>query len=365
MAGSDIEDDMEPRLRKVARTARIKGFRRGKVPPDVVRKFYGAQIREQSIEHLANKALTGILDKAHIHCATQPVLESCASQKDGGVALVAFLEEYPKLAKTRYQGIAIKKQVVSVGEEDVDDCVERLRRQHAGRVAVQKDKLSGGRQGDRSSGDSAELHLPPLNDEFYARYGVNEGGEKAFRAKVLGEIKARVKNQVSDDMRQQLFDQLLAQHDKTPVPSGMVDKEVRSLWDSMKARSTGGRSDQQDGQDDPPDELLDALRERAQRRVKLGLVVRNLVERLSIKADAESVRAFIEKRAGDHPRREEIISWHYTNKDILSSVESAVIEDNLVKYLISHAKVSEVPAACRDLLYPQHDNQEHVAGNTR
>lgn len=350
LSGEQIEQELTPQLHKISRTARVRGFRHGKVPIATVKQMYGASIREQAIERLAGEAVTQALQDKKLDPVARPSVESRKDNSDGSVKMIALFEVYPQVVATRYRKIRVKKQMVSVEQGDVDDFIERLRRQPA--VANNKEGADKSAAQPSDAKQTTPESLAPLNDEFYAKYGVHEGGEAKFREVVLVEINARVKNYVAQDMRTQLLDQLLQQYAKMLVPQALVEQELGAMRSKMDA---GSPQDKTRDNVDLPEELLTSMREQAQRRVKLALIMRHLVEDLTIKADADSVRQYIEERVGDHPQRDEVINWYYNDESALRSAESAVVEGRLIETLLTKVKVSEVSGDCRSILYPKQE----------
>ena len=343
LSGKKIEEDVISRLRKKQPNAHIKGFRRGKVPIDTLKQIYGAQAREESMERLTNEALAHAIRDKKIQPAMRPVLESSEETRSGDLKIVVVLETYPKVGTTRYNKIRIKKPSVTVQDKDVDTFIERLRRDRAKSADVNADQTNQTDQTDSQN----DQELPPLGQDFFASYGVKEGGEKKFREVVLKELTQRVQDQVQQDVRMQLFDGLLAQHEKMLLPNAMVQERINIMLE----QESGGSNKK----DAPPsqEEVSAPLRKEAERRVKLGLIMNALAKELKIKAESEHVREYIESQVGEHPNRDELVNWYYTNEEALRSVESAVSEKILIETLLSKAKVREVSEECSKILYPE------------
>lgn len=338
LLNEQIEQDMLPHMLKASQTANIKGFRRGKVPVDTIRQMYGGQIREEAIERLTGNTLATILRKHKINPAARPVIESIENTAKDSVKIAVVLEAQPKVIATRYRKIHLKKQSASVKDVDVDDFIERLRKTQA------QSTNSAQKQGT----PSASLDLPPLDEAFFASFGVKEGGEAKFREMISTELNERIKNHTWDDMRKQLFEQLLVQHKKMLVPKTMVEQQVNIMRNDTRTAEEKQNSEKMP---ELPKETLVKMREEAEPRVRLALIMRSLVSELEIKADGDGVRQHIEERVGNHPQRNELINWYYTNQEALDSAESAVIEKCLIEELFSRAKINEVTTDCNSLLH--------------
>jgi len=184
----------------------------------------------------------------------------------------------------------------------------------------------------------SEQQLAPLDDALFANYGVEEGGEEQFRKEVADNMARELKNAVQAKVKQQVMDAVIAAHESLEIPKSLISQEIDAMRQQM-FQQFGGAG----GQDLDLNSLLpdDMFTENAERRVKLGLVLSELIQKLELKADADKVRETIEEMASTYQDPEEVINWYYSNQEQLSSVESKVLEDQVVEKLLDNANIED------------------------
>jgi trigger factor len=185
-----------------------------------------------------------------------------------------------------------------------------------------------------------EQKLPELNDEFCAAFGITEGGIEALRKEVLESMERELANAIRSKVRTQVLDKL---HDANPidVPKGMIAETVQSMQIDF-ARRMGIRDPQQL----PAPE---SMQEPARRRVALGLVVGELIRAQGIKVDRERVNEKLNEAVGMHPNPDELRRQYLQNAEAMRQIESAALEDQLIDWVLSQAKVTEVPSTFSEL----------------
>ncbi|MDX1734901.1 MAG: trigger factor [Halioglobus sp.] len=183
-----------------------------------------------------------------------------------------------------------------------------------------------------------EMEPAPLDEELFARYGVEEGGEEQFRKEVAENMSRELKNALQAKVKQQVMDALFDAHAALEVPRALVQQEISAMRRQM-FQQFGGAG----GQDLDLDSLLpdDMFSENAEKRVKLGLIMAELISSREIKADAERVRAAIEEMASTYQDPQEVVDYYYGNQEQLAAVESKVLEDQVVDTLLADAKITE------------------------
>ncbi len=183
-----------------------------------------------------------------------------------------------------------------------------------------------------------EMVPAPLDAELFAKYGVEDGDEARFRKEVSDNMARELKNAVQATVKQQVMDAILEAHDSLEIPRALLAQEINAMRSQM-FQQFGGAA----GQDLDLNSLLpdDMFAENAERRVKLGLVLSELVGKLELKADGDKVREAIEEIASTYQDPEEVIEYYYSNQEQLSAVQSRVLEDQVVDKLLERAKVTE------------------------
>jgi len=187
-----------------------------------------------------------------------------------------------------------------------------------------------------------------LNEELFAKYGVEDGGLDEFRTEVRQNMARELKNAVQNKVKQQVMDAVSAAHEALEVPRALVNREVDAMRNQMFQQFGGaGAAKDLDLKSLLPDEMFT---ENAERRVKLGLVLAELVAKLQLKVDAEKVRATIEEMASTYQDPDEVINYYYSNQEQLASVESKVLEDQMVEKLLDNAHIVEKECSYQEAL---------------
>ncbi|MYA37242.1 MAG: trigger factor [Gammaproteobacteria bacterium] len=179
----------------------------------------------------------------------------------------------------------------------------------------------------------SEARLPEVDDEFYKSFGVEEGGEDAFREEIVRNMERELKAARRSKLKGKLTEAVVKRANIT-VPEAMMSEEVARLR-AQAAESMGGAGE---NMPDLPDDLL---RDQARRRVVMGLVLTEIVKTKELKADAAKVREAIEELASTYESPEEVVRWYYGNEEQLSAIEASVLEDQVFDYISEQAKLTE------------------------
>ncbi|MCP5131146.1 MAG: trigger factor [Pseudomonadales bacterium] len=193
----------------------------------------------------------------------------------------------------------------------------------------------------------SELVPAELDEKLFAQYGVDEGGLEVFRDEVKQNMSRELKNAVQGKMKQQVMDAVAAAHESLEVPRALIDREVGALRQQMFQQFGGAGGQNLDLESLLPDEMF---RENAERRVRLGLVLAELVSKFALSVDAAKVRETIEEMASTYQDPEEVINWYYSNQEQLAAVESRVLEDQMVEKLLESAHIVEKQCSYQEAL---------------
>ena len=405
-----VDKQVEERLRRAAGKVRMQGFRPGHVPLEVVRARYGPDIREEVLDEVMQSSLQQALTEKKIQLAGRPTVESRSAQSDPGLKFTAVFEVYPKVPLRRPWRMTVQRPAADIEEQDIDRLQERLRLQRAAwhtaeRAAGEGDRvlfdyrgtcdteqvtgrpacsailgreplpweldtaLCGMAAGEKRTlqrtlpadypaeklrGRSMELSvqmlrveapdLPPLEQEFFASFGVAEGGADAFRQRLRQELGKAAERAAAQRVKQQVLDILLAQHRRLEVPLALANAEIASM-----RRRMGAPAKEAEPAAAEPDEQLAA---EARRRVKLGLILNAWIQSLQLKPEPARVRAMIDSEVAGYRDPDAMRNWYYKNEAALHTVESTVLEDQVVDHLLEKAKIRETRISCRALLEP-------------
>ncbi|HET9108294.1 MAG TPA: trigger factor, partial [Steroidobacteraceae bacterium] len=185
-----------------------------------------------------------------------------------------------------------------------------------------------------------EQSLPAVDEEFCRAFGVEEGGVEALRAEVRKSMERELADVIRNRVRSQVLDALYAEN-PIDVPRALVEEQVQQLQIDA-ARRMGVREASQL----PPREPFEAP---ARKRVALGLLLGQIVQAESITVDRERVQARIEELAAGYPNPEEARRAYQHNAEALRQIESVVLEDQVIDWILERAKVTDLPMSFQDI----------------
>lgn len=395
-----IEKEIESRLKRVGRTAKIKGFRPGKIPPKVVRKHYGGQIREEVLSELMQKSYSEAVQQEKLTPAGGPQIEPVDAKNGDAFAYVATFEVLPEVTLSGLDKIKVERPVVEIGDADCDEMIENLRRQRAEWKPVERASKEGDRvivdfdgsikgepidggKGEQvpvelgrgqmlpdfekgltgvSAGDEKtikvkfpkdyhaeelqgkkvdfalkvqrveEQELPPLDDSLAEMYGVTEGGLAQLREDVKANMRREADDKIRNDVKEQVMGALLAAND-IEIPKALKEQEMHSMQHEAMRRM--GIEDHSQA---PPRENFAAA---AERRVRLGLLLRQFIEDSNLRVDADRVRVRVEEICSSYENSAEMVANYMSNPQVLQQLEPLVLEEQAVELLVKNGNEKE------------------------
>jgi trigger factor len=401
------------RLKNLGRSARIPGFRPGKVPTKIVEQHYGAQARQEALSDALHQSFTEAAQTNNLRVAGFPKFEIKTSDLGADqIEYSATFEVYPDVVLGDLSGEVIERLVYELTQEDVDNTIQTLRKQRAtfekvDRAAALEDRVNidftgklngevfaGGQASDypvvlggggmlpefeaaivgmkpgetRSfdltfpedyhSKDMAgkkvsfsvtlnhveEPKLPEVNADFARAVGIPEGDadklQDEIRVNLASEISRRLKARNKDAAMSALLK--VAGFD---VPRVLVDDEVQALM-QQAVKDMESRGMKMKGVSLPPELFM----ERAEKRVKLGLILTHLVQKHDLKAKPEQIKGFIREYAQSFDQPEEVIRWYAAEPARMQEVEHIVLEENVVNWTIGQAKTIDKQAVFNELM---------------
>ncbi len=189
-----------------------------------------------------------------------------------------------------------------------------------------------------------EATLPELDDQFFTLFGMNEGGLEGFRDEVSKNMQRELKQALTNKLKIQVMDGLLAQN-AIEVPKALIDSENYRLR-AQAVQQFGGQMKAEQ----LPAEMFD---EQARRRVSLGLLVAQLVKQFDIKADEDRVRSTIEDMASAYQEPQQVIDWYYKNEQQLEDVRALVLEEQVVETVLEKARVTDRNVPYEEAVKPE------------
>ncbi len=404
VAVQDIEKQVDARLKQLARNVKMPGFRPGKVPMKLVAQTYGPQVRNEVLGDAVQKSFTDAVKEANLRVAGYPKIEPKTEKAaDGALEFSATFEVYPDIKLGDLSSAPIEQPKVSVDDAAVGKTLDVLRKQRTRFIAAERPARDGDRltvdfqgtiggtpfEGGKaenfvlalgegrmlpefeaaargmSPGESKtfsvkfpddyhgkdvagkeaqfaitvkkleEPQLPELDADFAKALGVADGNVDKMRSEVRANVEREVKKRVDARVKNQVMDALLA---ATPIelPKALIEMEAQSLVQraSQDLQSRGVK----------PEQLNLApqqFEETAKRRVALGLIIAELARAESLQPKPAEVRALVEQEAQSYESPAEVVKWFYMQPQRLSEMEAMALEANVVKWVLSKAKVQE------------------------
>ena len=410
VAADNIEQAVKSELVNVAKKVRIDGFRKGKVPMNIVAQRYGASVRQDVLGDVMQRNFVDAIIQEKINPVGAPDYVP-GEYKDGEdfIFHVEF-EVYPEVELKGLDTIEVEKPVVEVNDTDVDQMLETLRKQQADwketdRAVIAEDRVTldfsgtidgeefeGGKASDfvlalgqgrmipgfeegvigHKTGDSFDIdvnfpedyhaenlkgkaakfaivlkkveerELPELSEDFIKRFGVPDGTLAGLRTEVRKNMERELKNAVRNRVKNQVIDGLINANDIN-VPARLVDGEIDVLR-RQAAQRFGGNEKQAL---ELPRELFE---EQAKRRVKIGLLLGEVIQTNELKADENRVKTLIEEMASAYEDPREVIEFYAKNQEMMNNMRNVALEEQAVESLLASAKVVEKDTTFSELM---------------
>jgi len=411
LAADDIERKVDERLKKLARSVRMPGFRPGKVPLKLIAQTYGPQVRSEVLGDAVQKAFTDVVKEANLKVAGYPKIEK-KDPASNALEFNATFEIYPDVKVGDLANGTIERPQLEVDEAAVDKTIQILRKQRtrfepAERPARDEDRVTvdfkgtiggeafpGGEakdfafaigagrmlpefeaaargmapgeqksfeltfpadyHGKEVAGKTAsfamtlkkieEPRIPDVDADFAKALGVADGDTGKMRTEVRANVEREVKKRVEARTKEQALQALLS---VTPleVPKSLIGMEATSMAEravaDLKARGVN------------PEQVPinpQAFEEAARRRVALGLVIAELARAESLQPKPAEVRALVEQEAQSYESPAEVVKWFYMQPQRLSEMEALALETNVVKWVLTKAKVLDKPVTFDELM---------------
>ncbi len=409
---ADIDQQVGERLKRLARTLRMAGFRPGKVPIKLVEQTYGSQVRSEVIGDAVQKSFSDAVRDQKLRVAGYPRIERKEGAPDGELQFSATFEVYPEIAPGDLAGVTIERPSLTVGDTEVDRTIEVLRKQRIRYEPVLRPAASGDRVTVDFSGSIDRVEFAGGKGTDFA-FVLGEGRMlPGFEAGVIGrEAGASMTTPVtfppdyqSKDLagKTASFDIALKKVEATRLPAidaefarslGVADgdlarmrAEVRANVEREVKKRLGGELKAKAMQAllettraEVPKSLVDMEIERlvanaradlqarglkmenvpidpqlfedqAKRRVALGLIVAEVVKRFDLAAKPEQVRKLVEEHADSYEQPTEVVKWFYTQPDRLAEFEGLAVEENVIDWVLKQARVVDKPVAFDELM---------------
>jgi len=410
-----VDVEVNNRLRQVSKTQRINGFRPGKVPPSVIQKRYGKSVRQEVAGEIMQRSFVDAIVAEKINPAGRPSFVAKSNEDGKELEFEATFEIYPEVELKDLEKISVERPDVEVTDKDLEEMFETLQKQHQTwkenkRKTKKGDKLTldftGRVDGEEFEGGKAEafelelgagrmipgfekeitgmkvgeektiqvtfpddyhaenlkgkdaefdivVHktegpvLPKVDEDFAKLFGVEEGGIEALREEVSKNMTRELTQAVKAKVKEQVLEGLLASHE-VGLPSALVEQEVDVLRQQAMQRFQG--------QMDPknlPELPSEMFKDQAERRVKIGLLLGEVIKVNELKVDDAKVDELIATAASAYEDPKEVIEYYANNKELMQQMQNVALEEQAVELLVEKAKVKNKKASFKDIMNPE------------
>ncbi|WP_404402230.1 trigger factor [Idiomarina seosinensis] len=408
-----IDSEVKRLLKEEYRHRRVNGFRKGKIPPHVLQKLFGREARSRAASGVMQSKFYEAVMQEQLNPAGAPAIEPKVNEPGKDLEFTATFEVYPEVAVKNLDQITIEKPAVEVTDEDVDNMLETLRKQHASWKEVKRkskegdrvtmdfvgsidgeefeggkaedfqlelgqgrmipgfeDQLEGSKAGEEKTiavtfpedyhaenlkGKEAqfevtakkveEQQLPELDEEFVALFGVKEGGVDALKAEVRKNMERELSNALKGKIKEQVLKGIV-EHNEVDLPKAMVDQEIDALR-KQAAERFGGNAEQM------PDLPAELFEEQAKERVKVGLLLGEVIRQQELKPADDKVNEIIANAASAYEDPEEVVAYYQSNKDMMQQVRNLALEEQAMDFILEQAQVSDKAASFDEIMNPK------------
>jgi trigger factor len=410
-----VQAEVANRLKKIARTTKMDGFRPGKVPMNVVTQRHGYSVHFEVMNDKVGEAFANAANEAKLRVAGQPRITEAESSPEGEMAFDAIFEVYPEVKIADLSTAEVEKISAEVTDAAIDKTLDILRKQR--RTFAQRAQDAAAEDGDRATvdfegkidgevfaggkaedfqfilGDGQMLkefeeatrgmktgesktfqlafpadyhgkdvagktadfmvtlkkveaaHLPEVNEALAKSLGIADASVEGLRADIKKNLEREVKFRLLARNKQAVMDALVSKAE-LDLPNASVQSEIARLLEG--ARADLKQRGIKDADKAPiPD---DVFRPQAERRVRLGLVVAELVRSNNLQAKTEQIKSHIEELAASYEKPADVMRWYYSDNNRLAEVEAIVIENNVTDFVMAQAKISEKTVSFDELM---------------
>ncbi len=408
---SDVEQEIAKRLQDVSRTARIDGFRKGKIPMSVIKQRYGKGVRQEVLGEQMQQSFVKAVTQEKLNPAGMPNVVPVVDEAGKDFQFSATFEIYPEVKIDGLDAIEVEQLKAEVKDADMDTMLDVLRKQQAtftestdaakdgDRVKLDFDgyvdgeAFDGGKAADHSLTLGSKAMIPGFEDQivgmkagdegtikvtFPADYQSEElkGKDAEFKIKVTlvevselpaldaeffkkfgveAETEEVFRTEVRKNMERELK-QAVQRQNKNQVLDGLVKTNELDVPTALVDQEIERLQEQAfkqfgGGQEFKPGMLpRELFLEQAERRVKLGLLINASIEQFEIKADDEKVETLIEEMASTYQDPEQVKAFYKGNKEQRAQLEALALEEQVVDLILSKAKVSEKESSYEEVI---------------
>ncbi|WP_031435675.1 trigger factor [Methylomarinum vadi] len=405
-----VQEKMEARFKSLAREVRLDGFRPGKVPLSVVKKQFAERVRGEVAGDLIQNTYFEALKQEDLVPAGHPHIQPSGNSE--GLEYIAEFEVYPEISLDGVDQLEITRADATIEESDLDNMIRRLQEQKKGWSEVERasqendrvtihfagecegenftdgkvedyqvvigdkqmipgfeEELVGLQAGDSKTFDVTfpeqygneklagkaakfdiemvkveEPMLPEVDADFIKSYGIEDGELDAFRADVKNNMERELEQALKGKLKNAVMDALY-ENIAVTIPKALVDQEIQQLMKPYQEQAK-----RQNMNLDDLSLSNDMFEAQAKRRVALGLILGEIIQKNDLKIDNDKVRETVEHMAASYEKPEDVINWYYGDDSRLNDVRQMVLEDQAVEWVVGKAKVTDETVKFDDVM---------------
>ena len=410
---AQFEAEVEKRIQKLARTVKMHGFRPGKVPLKVVAQQHGSDVRQEVLGESVQKRFSEAAREQNLKVAGYPQIEAKPAEEGvQDMVFSAVFEVYPEVVLGDIGAMSLERPEVVVADADIEKTVQILRKQRVIYTPVERAAATGdqvnidyhgtmdgvdfkggqamgytlvvgeghalkdfedaiiGMSPDESKSFAmtfpddyhakelagkavnfevklnrvAEATLPAVDADFAKSLGVEDGDLEKMRAEIRKNVEREVNRRVQAQLKDQAM-KLLVTAATLELPQALIEMEIERLQHHA-AEEMSTRGMKMPASAFPASNFV----AQAQQRVRLGLVLAELVQGNKLVADPDQVRKLVNEYAESYEQPEEVVAWYYSSPERLSEVEAIALEECVVDWVLGRAKVVDKAISFDELM---------------
>lgn len=404
VAAEVFDKEYDGRIRQLCKTQRVDGFRPGKVPASVIQKRFGSAVEQEVAGEVMQRNFYEAVVAEKLNPAGGPQVAPQPRKKGEEFVFTATFEVYPEITLAPLEELALEKETAEVTDADLEKMIETLRKQHATWNAVEReaandDQVSldfvGSVEGEEFEGGKAEnfeivlgsgrmipgfesgmighkageeftidvnfpdeyhaenlkgkaaqfaitlnkveaQELPEITPEFVQKFGVESGEIEALKTDVKQNMLRELEQTLKANAKDKVLTALVEAND-IDAPKALVESEVETL-----RKQAIDRYSQQMDPKNVPELPAELFTEQAEKRVKVGLVLGEVIKTNELKVDEAKVTSMIETAASAYENPAEVVEYYKNNKEMMQNMENVALEEQAIDFILERAKVTEV-----------------------
>ena len=404
VAAETFDKEFDNRIRHLSKTQRVDGFRPGKVPASVIAKRFGAAVEQEVGGEIMQRNFYEAIVAEKLNPAGAPAVTPLARKKGEDFVFTATFEVYPEVTLAPLDKLAVETVTADIADKDLDNMLVTLQKQHAEwkevkRKSKKDDQVTvdfeGSIDGEVFEGGKAEgfqiilgsdrmipgfekgiighktgeefdievtfpedYHaeqlkgktatfainltkvenqiLPEFTEDFVKKFGVESGDLEDLKVDVKKNMQRELDQVLKNTAKDNVLTALV-ENNEIEVPKALIDSEVNVL-----RKQAMERYGQQMDPKNLPELPAELFTEQAEKRVKVGLLLGEVIKTNEIKVEQDKVTQLIETAASSYENPAEVVEYYKNNKELMQNMENVALEEQAVDFIIEKAKVTSV-----------------------